>query len=66
MTEGHEVPGLDDRAPIWRHGMAFHMLHGSAAAAVAGYDPRLGAVIVASHTPDIKEGQILDVAPPEP
>ena len=54
---------VEGRAPIWRYGMAFHKLHGSAAAAVAVYDPRLGAVIVASHHPDFQEGQILDVLP---
>ena len=52
------------RAPIWRYGMAFHRLHGSPAGAVAVYDPRLGAVIVASHIPDLVEGQVLDVTPP--
>ena len=37
------------RAPIWRYGMALHLLHGSPAAAVAFYDLHLGAVVVASH-----------------
>jgi CRISPR-associated protein Csx3 len=55
---------IEGRAPIWRYGLAFHRLHGSAAAAVAVYDPRLGAVVVASHTPDLHEGQVLDVLPP--
>ena len=55
---------VEGRAPIWRYGMAFHRLHGSAAAAVAVYDPRLGAVIVASHHPDYREGQVLDVTLP--
>ena len=55
---------VEGRAPIWRYGMAFHQLHGSAAAAVAVYDPRLGAVIVASHHADYREGQVLDVEPP--
>uniref|UniRef100_UPI0024931F72 CRISPR-associated protein Csx3 n=1 Tax=Pyramidobacter piscolens TaxID=638849 RepID=UPI0024931F72 len=32
-------------------------------AAVATYDPRLGAVVVASHSPECREGQILDVKP---
>ncbi|NOX53382.1 MAG: CRISPR-associated protein Csx3 [Planctomycetes bacterium] len=54
---------IEGRAPIWRYGMALHRLHGSPAAAVAVYDPRLGAVIVASHHPDYREGQILNVAP---
>jgi len=30
--------------------MALHRLHGSPAAAVAFYDPRLGAVVVATHS----------------
>lgn len=55
---------IEGRAPVWRYGMAFHRLHGSAAAAVGVYDPRLGAVIVASHHPDWREGQIIDVRPP--
>lgn len=52
---------IGGRGPVWRYGMAFHRAHGSAAAAVAFYDPRLGAVVVASHTPGIQEGEILDV-----
>ena len=49
--------------PIWRYGVAFHKLHGSAAGAVAVYDPRLGAVVVASHCPEYREGQVVDVSP---
>ena len=52
---------IEGRAPIWRYGLALHKLHGSAAAAVAVYDPRLGAVVVASHTPALVDGQVLDV-----
>jgi len=55
---------VEGRAPIWRYGLAFHRLHGSPAAAVAVYDPRLGAVVVASHHPDFREGQVIDVEPP--
>jgi len=55
---------VEGRAPIWRYGMALHRLHGSPAGAVAFYDPRLGAVVVASHHPLWREGQIIDVAPP--
>ena len=54
---------VEGRAPIWRYGMALHRLHGSPAAAIAVFDPRLGAVIVASHHPDWHEGQVLDIAP---
>lgn len=55
---------IEGRAPIWRYGIAFHRLHGSAAGAVAVYDPRLGAVVVASHHPNWREGQVIDVEPP--
>ena len=41
---------VEGRAPIWRYGMALHLLHGSPAAAIAFYDPQLGAVVVASHS----------------
>ena len=54
---------IEGRAPIWRYGVAFHKLHGSAAGAVAFYDPRLGAVVVASHSSEYREGQVVDVAP---
>jgi CRISPR-associated protein Csx3 len=52
---------VEGRAPIWRYGMALHLLHGSPAAAVAFYDPRLGAVVVASHSREWQVGQVLDV-----
>ena len=55
---------IEGRAPIWRYGLAFHRLHGSPAGAIAVYDPRLGAVVVASHHPDWREGDVVDVAPP--
>jgi CRISPR-associated protein Csx3 len=55
---------IEGRAPIWRYGLAFHRLHGPPAAPVAVYDPRLGAVVAASHRPEYREGQVLDVAPP--
>ena len=52
---------VEGRAPIWRYGMALHLLHGSPAAAVAFYDPRLGAVVVATHSREWQVGQIVDV-----
>ncbi len=55
---------VEGRAPIWRYGLAFHWLHGSPAGAIAVYDPRLGAVVVASHRPEYHDGDILDVTPP--
>jgi CRISPR-associated protein Csx3 len=42
-------------------------LHPSArfpAAAVAFYDPRLGAVVVATHSQEWAVGQVVDVTPP--
>jgi CRISPR-associated protein Csx3 len=50
---------IEGRAPIWRYGLAFHKLHGSAASAVAVYDTRLGAVVVASHCRNIKKAMSL-------
>ena len=57
---------VEGRAPVWRYGMALHRLHGSPAAAVAFYDPRLGAVVVASHSPRWVVGQVVDVTLPHP
>ena len=52
---------VEGRAPIWRYGMALHLLHASPAAAVAFYDPRLGAVVVATHSREWAVGQVVDV-----
>jgi CRISPR-associated protein Csx3 len=52
---------VEGRAPIWRYGMALHMLHASPAAAIAFYDPRLGAVVVASHSQKWSAGDIIDI-----
>ena len=51
---------IGGRAPVWRYGMAIHAAHGSPAGAVATFDPRLGAVVVASHHLDFKVGQVID------
>lgn len=56
---------IGGRAPVWRYGMALHAAHGSPAGAVATYDPRLGAVVVMSHTPEVGVGQIWDVTWPD-
>jgi CRISPR-associated protein Csx3 len=45
-------------------GMALHFLHASPAAAVAFYDPRLGAVVVASHSREWQVRQVVDVTLP--
>jgi CRISPR-associated protein Csx3 len=51
---------VEGRAPIWRYGMALHLLHAYPAAAVAFYDPRLGAV-VATHSRKWAVWQVVDV-----
>jgi CRISPR-associated protein Csx3 len=55
-----ELLAIEGRAPIWRYAMALHKAHGSAAGAIAVFDPRLGYVIVMSHSPKFKEGEIID------
>ncbi len=57
---------VEGRAPIWRYGMALHLLHASPAAAIAFYDPRLGAVVIASHSPEWQVGQVVDITIPGP
>lgn len=57
---------IEGRAPIWRYGMALHLLHGSPAAAIAFYDPKLGAVVVASHIQEWVVGDVIDVTLPAP
>lgn len=49
---------IDGRGPIWGYGMLVHNLHPSAWLAV--HDPRLGFVVVASHTAGIEIGTIVD------
>ena len=55
---------IEGRAPIWRYGMALHMLHASPAVAIAFYDPRLGAVVVATHSQEWQVAQVVDVTLP--
>ena len=55
---------VEGRAPIWRYGMALHLLHASPAAAIAFYDPRLGAVVVVTHSKEWQVGQVVDVTVP--
>ena len=57
---------VEGRAPIWRYGMALHLLHASPAAAIAFYDPRLGAVVVATHSREWQVGQVIDVTLGQP
>ena len=52
---------VEGRAPIWRYGMALQLLHGSPAAAIAFYDPRLGAVVVATHSREWAVGDVVEI-----
>jgi CRISPR-associated protein Csx3 len=52
---------VEGRAPIWRYGMALHLLHASPAAAVAFYDPRIGAVVVVTHNRRWSVGDVIDI-----
>jgi len=49
---------LTGRAPIWLYGWLVHECHFTRW--VACYDPRLGAVVVSSHSPDVQVGQVID------
>jgi len=53
---------IDGKAPIWLYGYLVHECH--PAAWVGCYDPRLGAVVVATHTPAIATGTVLDIQTP--
>ncbi len=49
---------ISGRGPIWLHCFLAHEYH--PARFVAHYDPRLGgAVVVQSHTPEVKEGELI-------
>jgi CRISPR-associated protein Csx3 len=56
--EPGELLIIEGRAPIWRYAMALHKAHGSAAGAIAVYDPKLGYVVVISHSPKYREGEV--------
>ena len=52
---------IGGHAPIWRYGLAFRAAFRVSVAAVAAFDPSLGAVVVASHSPLFSNGQIVKV-----
>ena len=54
---------IEGRAPIWLYGYLVHQCH--PAAWVGGYDTRLGAVVVATHTPDVSISQVFELDLPE-
>jgi len=49
---------ISGRGPIWLYCFLAHKFHPTPFIAI--YDPRIGAVVVQSHT-DLKEGDILDI-----
>lgn len=53
----------EGRAPIWRYGMALHKLHALACGSDS-VDPRLAAVVVATHSPGWTLGKVVDVTLP--
>jgi len=56
--EPHKGVIISGRAPIWLYGYLIHHYH--IASWVAVYDPRLGgAVVVMSHSPEYKEGDVV-------
>ena len=54
FTQGIVIEG---KGPIWLYGYLVHECH--PASWVGCYDPRLGAVVVASHTHDVSVGEVL-------
>jgi CRISPR-associated protein Csx3 len=50
---------ISGRAPIWLYAYLVHELHPTAW--VACHDPRLGAVVVATHSREVQVGQILNL-----
>ena len=55
-TKGVVISG---RGPIWLYCYLTHHYHPTKF--VATFDPRIGAVIVESHNPDYKVGEIIEV-----
>jgi CRISPR-associated protein Csx3 len=50
---------ISGRGPIWLYGRLIHYFH--PAKWVAVYDPRIGAVVVQSHDPNVKEGEVIQI-----
>jgi len=48
---------ISGRGPVWLFGALVHIYH--ATAWVATFDPRLGAVVVETHTPNRKVGEVV-------
>jgi CRISPR-associated protein Csx3 len=54
---------IEGQGPIWLYGYLVHQCH--PAAWVGCYDPRLGGVVVATHTHAVAIGQTLPIALPQ-
>jgi len=50
---------LSGRGPIWLYCFLSHVYHPTPFVAV--YDPRIGSVVVQSHSPRISEGDVIPV-----
>lgn len=50
---------IEGKAPIWLYGYLVHECHPFSW--VGCYDPRLGAVVVATHTRDVNIAQVLKI-----
>ncbi|MEA5593480.1 CRISPR-associated ring nuclease Crn3/Csx3 [Rivularia sp. UHCC 0363] len=62
LPEGIDITGgvvISGRAPTWLYAYLTHELHPTAW--VACYDPRLGAVVVATHSRLVRIGQVITV-----
>jgi len=56
---GAKIVGISGRGPVWLFAALTHHYH--YAKAVATYEPRLNKfVVVATHTPEVKVGDLLD------
>lgn len=56
-VDGKKGVVIDGAAPIWVHSAIAHAYH--ATAWVAHNDPRLGAIVVQSHVPDVLVGSVV-------
>ena len=50
---------LSGRGPIWLYGYLSHYYHPTKFTAI--YDPRLGAVVVETHTPERRIGEVIQI-----
>ncbi|MBD1821813.1 CRISPR-associated protein Csx3 [Cyanobacteria bacterium FACHB-DQ100] len=60
----HQGVVIEGKAPLWLYGYLVHECH--PAPWVGCYDPRLGAIIVATHSHAVAAGQILEIDLPIP